>query len=138
MPIIVQGTKIVFNDSTEQTTAGKTGTVTSIATGNGLQGGTITTSGTLSVACPSYNTVGSYCYGAISKASGGSGAVSGSTYAAGTSTQQIQAVAIRTDNNGYANPTVSNNLSGTWRWMSGNYGVDPYGDLILGIACRVT
>lgn len=42
------------------TGTGGSGTVTSVATGNGLQGGTITSTGTLSVACPSLNTVGSY------------------------------------------------------------------------------
>lgn len=38
------------------------GTVTSVATGNGLSGGTITTTGTLTVACPTYQSVGSYCF----------------------------------------------------------------------------
>jgi len=38
------------------------GTVTSVATGNGLQGGTITTSGTLSIACPSALSVGAYSF----------------------------------------------------------------------------
>ena len=62
MPITVSGTTITFNDSTTQTTAGKSGTVTSVATGNGLSGGTITTTGTLIIACPSFNTVGSYAF----------------------------------------------------------------------------
>lgn len=39
------------------------GTVTSVATGNGLQGGTITSSGTLSIAAPSAASVGSYAVG---------------------------------------------------------------------------
>jgi hypothetical protein len=60
MPISINNTTLTFNDATTQTTAGQPGTVTSVATGNGLQGGTITTSGTLSVACPSVDTVGSY------------------------------------------------------------------------------
>ena len=41
-------------------TSSATGTVTSVATGNGLQGGTITTSGTLSITAPAFNSVGSY------------------------------------------------------------------------------
>jgi hypothetical protein len=60
MPITISGTTITFNNGTTQTTAGGSGTVTSIATGNGLSGGTITSSGTLVIACPSLNTVGSY------------------------------------------------------------------------------
>jgi len=36
------------------------GTVTSVATGNGLSGGTITTTGTLTIAAPSYQSIGSY------------------------------------------------------------------------------
>ena len=46
------------------------GTVTSVATGNGLQGGTITTSGTLSITAPGYQTVGSYIYGAPGNSGG--------------------------------------------------------------------
>jgi hypothetical protein len=42
------------------TGTGGSGTVTSVATGNGLSGGTITTSGTLTVACPTAASVGSY------------------------------------------------------------------------------
>jgi len=44
------------------TGTGGSGTVTSVATGNGLSGGTITTSGTLTVACPTYGSVGSYAF----------------------------------------------------------------------------
>ena len=60
MAISVSGTTITFNDATTQTTAGKSGTVTSVATGNGLSGGTITTSGTLVIAAPSAGSIGSY------------------------------------------------------------------------------
>jgi len=38
------------------------GTVTAVATGNGLSGGTITSSGTLVIAAPAFNTVGSYIF----------------------------------------------------------------------------
>jgi len=48
MTITVSGTTLTFNDSTTMTTAA-TGTVTSVATGNGLTGGTITGSGTISL-----------------------------------------------------------------------------------------
>lgn len=79
MPVSINNTTLTFNDGSTQTTSagvksvnGQTGvvtistgsgTVTSVATGNGLQGGTITTSGTLSVAAPGYQTVGSYILG---------------------------------------------------------------------------
>jgi len=48
MTITVSGTTLTFNDATTMTTAA-TGTVTSVATGNGLTGGTITGSGTISL-----------------------------------------------------------------------------------------
>lgn len=63
MPVSIENTVIRFNDGTTQSTAAgaASGTVTSVATGNGLTGGTITTSGTLSITAPSYQSVGSYC-----------------------------------------------------------------------------
>jgi hypothetical protein len=41
-------------------TSSASGTVTSVATGNGLSGGTITTSGTLVLDAPAFNSVGGY------------------------------------------------------------------------------
>ena len=104
--------------------AGSTGTVTSVATGNGLQGGTITTSGTLSVACPGFNTVGSYCMATVFTG-GFLNITSGTNYAAGSSGNagEIWAYSI-----GAASP----NLSGTWKWMGGNAGGNE------AIACRVS
>jgi hypothetical protein len=137
MPITVSGTAITFNDATTQTTAftGGGGTVTSVATGNGLQGGTITTSGTLSVACPTQNTVGSYCYSALNVNNGQSISF-GTNYAAGTGVIQIQAGV------GWLGlgENVSNILSGTWKWMSGNStaSFDQNGVKAYGIACRVS
>ena len=125
MPITVSGTSITFNDATTQTTAATSG-VTSVATGNGLSGGTITTSGTLTVACPSFNSVGSYVTALATITTTGT-ITAGSTYSAGTGNFQIQSIE---QNNG----TTQNNLSGTWRWMAasglGNQSA-------TGIACRV-
>lgn len=59
MPISINNTTLTFNNGTTMTTAA-TGTVSSVATGNGLTGGTITTSGTISIAPPTYQSVGSY------------------------------------------------------------------------------
>ena len=65
-PSLVAGSGISVSGSFPNQTITSTlagGTVTSVATGNGLQGGTITSSGTLSVACPSWGSIGSYATG---------------------------------------------------------------------------
>jgi len=105
MAISISGTTLTFNDNTTQTTAA-TGTVSSVATGNGLQGGTITTSGTLSVACPTFNTVGSYVFGQMNI---NTTVTSGADYSAGNGNQQVQSGAM--------NGQSQNNLSGSWRLM---------------------
>jgi len=129
MPTTINGTGITFPNGTTQTTAASgAGTVTSVATGNGLSGGTITTSGTLVLACPSFNTVGSYCYGRYQN--NGWYPTSGSNYSAGASGFWSAS------NNDISPPTVeaSNNLSGTWKWMGGTTGTLAYGSAII---CRV-
>ena len=107
-------------------TAG-TGTVTSVATGNGLSGGTITSTGTLVVACPTHNTVGSYVFGGIASSQA---LTFGSNYAAGTGSSQVQAFYI--ENNGAFNAV--NSLSGTWKWMTAT----TQGNPSSGILCRVS
>jgi hypothetical protein len=77
----------------DQTWATVSGGVTSVATGNGLSGGTITSTGTLVVACPGFNTVGSYCLVGASTTSRNSVAA-GSTYAAGFGSNQVFACAV--------------------------------------------
>jgi hypothetical protein len=104
------GNVLTSNGTTWTSSAGSTGTVTSIATGNGLSGGTITSSGTLTIAAPSFNSIGSYCYVYV-YGGGGTTLTSGSTYSAGGGVGQIQS------GNGIG--AGVNNLSGTWRWMSG-------------------
>lgn len=114
MAITVSGTSIVFNDATTQTTAftGGGGTVTSVATGNGLSGGTITSSGTLVIAAPSYNSVGSYIQGMRYN----TGTITANTnYAAGGGAGQIRSCIIGIGG--------SNNLSGTWKNMGGDASV---------------
>jgi hypothetical protein len=101
-----------------QTGAVSAGTVSSVATGNGLQGGTITTSGTLSVACPGFNTIGSYAYCITTQGSYNPG----SNYAAGAGINQV----IAYDSGG--TPVIS----GTWKWMSS------YLETGFGVACRVS
>ncbi|NBP66674.1 MAG: hypothetical protein EBU66_18760 [Bacteroidetes bacterium] len=108
--IIIHASQELINN-----TSSASGTVTSVATGNGLQGGTITTSGTLSIACPGINTVGSYIYAQLQDVFTGMNA--GSNYSAGTGRQQI--AAWGTDNCGGFNSSYS--ISGTWKLMAGNY-----------------
>jgi hypothetical protein len=119
------------------TGTGGAGTVTSVATGNGLQGGTITSTGTLSVACPTFNTVGSYAFVAWLKGPG-QAPTSGTNYSAGASNTQLSSFSFRADTNGLGNLNPTNNLSGTWKWLGGNPPANPYGDFQAGIACRVS
>lgn len=111
-----------------------TGTVTSIATGNGLQGGTITTSGTLSIACPEFNSIGSYAFVVCFSNSGGIGAQPGANYAAGNGPLQMQSNCLLGDGTG--NP--ANNLSGTWKWMSSPGQAGSNLAPSSGIACRIS
>lgn len=80
------------------------GTVTSVATGNGLSGGTITSSGTLSLACPTFNTVGSYSiWFNVPQPR-----TSGSNYSG-----------VITADTDVVGDVVQVNLSGTWKFMGG-------------------
>ncbi len=111
-----------------------TGTVTSVATGNGLSGGTITTSGTLTVACPTFNSVGSYCYIQFGDGTGTSiTLVSGNNYAAGSGRDGITSAATSSELTVFN----SNNLSGSWKWMGASYGSTGAGHF-TGIGCRVS
>ena len=134
----MDNTTLTFNNGTTMTTAA-TGTVSSVATGNGLQGGTITTSGTLSVACPTFNTVGSYVWGATNpnRTAGTSNVTSGSNYSAGGGGNQIGTGALNHDDGGGLGLPYANNLSGTWKWMgaSGSIGA---GGSVNGVCCRVS
>ena len=105
------------------------GNVTSVATGNGLSGGTITGSGTLVVACPSFNSVGSYVFAATGDPYPGMSG--GSNYSAGNGSQQIQSGAIASDASSYD----TNNLSGTWKWMGAS---GTGGGGWFAVACRVS
>jgi hypothetical protein len=109
-------------------TPAPSGTVTSVATGNGLQGGTITTSGTLSLAAPNFNTVGSYAYVFRNSANGSMS--SGASISPGTGLAQVQSTYIYVDFSGYG---TTNNLSGTYRWMGGDTGTSA----CIGIAVRL-
>jgi hypothetical protein len=133
---VTAGTGISVSASTGAVTissSGGAGTVTSVATGNGLSGGTITTSGTLTVACPSANTVGSYAM--VYYNGTGSSSTYGSNYSAGTGGNQLVLPWMRTNGCGTFYVGSTNGLSGTWKWLSGSDN-SPTGN--LGIACRVS
>lgn len=118
------------------TGTGGSGTVTSVATGNGLSGGTITTTGTLTVACPSFNSVGSYVWGRVNTVSAITG---GATFSAGSGASQVQSVwselvqinCFQAWQAGY----FKNELSGTWRAMQG---VTATGQPHYMLFCRVS
>jgi hypothetical protein len=134
MAVSINGTTLTFNDATTMTTAA-TGTVTSVATGNGLSGGTITTSGTLTIAAPTFNSVGSWCLGFVTVTTTSSWAV-GDGLAAGTGNKQVSSNQI-TDSPCGPNNNKVNNLSGTWRVYSSASSTragDYYGVLF----CRVS
>ena len=134
---LTAGTGISVSGATGAVTVSATGggTVTSVATGNGLSGGTITSSGTLTVACPSFNTVGSYCWVAL-VAAGSVTSTGGTNYSAGASNNQLLS---SSNHNSVARTT--NNLSGTWKWMGSTYSLtrEPCSpQYIEGLACRVS
>lgn len=121
MPISINNTTLTFNNGTTMTTAA-TGTVSSVATGNGLSGGTITTSGTLTIACPAFNTVGSYY--ADATAYGGPGTTNfstGSNYAQGFNPNQIYV----------------QGGSGTWKVMCATVQAIDYGAVSVPLICKV-
>jgi hypothetical protein len=112
------------------------GTVTSVATGNGLSGGAITSTGTLVIACPTFDSVGSYAMcGSMSGFN--SAFTAGSNYAAGSTSNTLAPVCLDFDGASSATVTgvTSGSLSGTWKWMSATISSNTY---IAGIACRVS
>jgi hypothetical protein len=110
--------------------AGNLGTVTSVATGNGLQGGTITSTGTLSVACPSVGTVGSYAFGY-------SGYQTGNVSPGGTKASGMVYAAIAKDGNGDMQFSTDTTMSGTWRCM-GNSLANNWDGGVATLWCRVS
>jgi len=100
-----------------------TGSVTSVATGNGLAGGTITSSGTLTLGSVTHDSVGCYASGKIAT---NVGALSmGSTFAGGSFT--VQNAAYSDEGGAMVGTGVTSTLSGTYRYVGiafgGNYQV---------------
>jgi hypothetical protein len=136
---LVAGTGISISGSTGAVTvtnsSSASGTVTSVATGNGLSGGTITTTGTLAVACPSYNSVGSYALVACTSFTNSYSA--GTNLSGGTGNNQLQVSSLRTGCGGVLSIGINQGaVSGTWKIM---FVVDnPLGASMGGVACRVS
>jgi hypothetical protein len=117
------------------TGTGGSGTVTSVATGNGLSGGTITSTGTLTIAAPSFNSVGSYCWVSI-YVGGATTFAAGASLAAGSSSGQVRNI-YYTSGCCFANG--ENTLSGTWRVFNRAQGASSGSNLgITTIACRIS
>lgn len=88
--------------------SGSGGSVTSVATGNGLSGGTITSTGTLVIAAPTAGSVGSYTLARVT------GVIGGTTYTYGSNYAIVDTWDIVDD----TTITVRNNaLTGTWKWL---------------------
>lgn len=124
------GNVLMSNGTTWASSA--TGTVTSVATGNGLSGGTITTSGTLTIAAPTFNSVGSYA-GCVVRLNTDQTVTAGSDYSAGTGFNQV--TACKSFDGGSSS---SNVLSGTWRWMNASYTSTGAPTNAVGVMVRVS
>jgi len=127
------GNVLVSNGTTW--TSGGAG-VTSAVAGNGIAVSGATGAVTISVASPSFNTVGSYVEGAVALGPSASFTVtSGSNISAGTSNGLIQSTVAYRLGNAY-----SNNLSGTWKWMGATVSDTTGGDVyyFYAVCCRVS
>jgi hypothetical protein len=142
---LTQGSGITITNASGSITiasSGGSGTVTSVATGNGLSGGTITSTGTLIIACPTFNSIGSYASVAVTITQNVSNTVTGGTnYSAGTSNGQVSGLVLRGIYDIDATMRIgnSNTLSGTWKWMGGTKTVNIgccNTSCWIGIACR--
>ena len=133
------GNLLTSNGTTWVSAAAPSGGVTSVATGNGLSGGTITSTGTLVIACPTYNTVGSYALitGQKSIPNQTSTYASGSNYAVGTSNNQVQAGSLVSNEYGVG-PNSDGSISGTWKWMGPAAGINAAGEYAFVVGCRVS
>lgn len=120
---------VLTSDGTTWTSAAPpSGGVTSAVAGNGIAVSASTGAVTFSAAAPTFNTVGAYVFG---RSQNSAGYPSGTTVSAGTGAG-VQSTNVTQTN-------VTNNLSGTWRWMGSPVPADPCGTAVAhGIWVRVT
>jgi hypothetical protein len=142
---LTQGSGITITNASGSITIAASGSsgVTSVATGNGLSGGTITTTGTLVIACPTFNSIGSYAY-AITNGNGtqvSATITAGSNYSAGGGQNQVSTFVAYNNNDtqNYTGVAGITALSGTWKWMGGTVSIASGNwPSIIAIACRVS
>ena len=103
-------------------TSGSAG-VTSAVAGNGIAVSGATGAVTISVAAPSFNSIGSYVWASVFNTTPFS-ITSGSTYTGGTSDGQVR--------------VAGNTISGTWRLMSGSLTTTNYSQDLYGLFVRVS
>lgn len=104
----------------------------SVTTGNGLSGaGTVASP--LTVAAPSFNSIGSYVWAKIQNNSS-STITSGNNYSPGTGDLQIMSSVVWSSGGIY---TAVNNLSGTWRYMGATVTPSACVNQVAGIFVRV-
>jgi hypothetical protein len=120
------GNILTSNGTTWVSSTPAAGGVTSVATGNGLTGGTITSTGTLSIAAPNYGSVGSYVMAASS-----SGMTNQQNYSA------TKTVTAYFAGDGSGDFFYTTNLSGTWRWLGATV-AGQYGDRLATVCVRVS
>jgi hypothetical protein len=94
-----------------------------LSAGNGLSG-----TNPIAVAAPTFNTVGSNVNGTMTIYP--SSISSGQNFAAGAAFNQVQS--------SYSNAAgLTNNLSGTWKWLGAPVASGPCGTVVAGVFCRV-
>ena len=113
-------------------------TVAPGASGNVLtSNGSTWTSTAIPSSIPAAGAIGSYVMCAINIAGNNAYPVFGDTYAAGTGTNQVQSY-IMSNNGGFFNYVVTDNLTGNWRWVAGSNGSNSGNPYIFGLAVRVS
>ena len=133
------GNVLTSNGSTWISSALPAGGVTSAVAGNGVAVSGATGAVTFSAVCPTFNTVGSYCFGGAVNSVTGLNLTAGSNYSAGGGNGQSQGFATVSENATFYNGS-NNNLSGTWKWMGATYTtLSGYGGTSIGgLMCRVS
>lgn len=110
------GNLLTSNGTTWTSAAPPAGGVTSAVAGNGVAVSAATGAVTFSAAAPTFNSVGSYAFVAVGNSSAPS-YTAGSNYSAGATTINSSYLFLNPCT-GMATYGYSNNLSGTWKWMS--------------------
>jgi hypothetical protein len=141
---LTAGSGISLSGSTGGVTISATGGgVTSAVAGNGISVSGSTGAVTFAVACPTYNTVGSYVQGGWTNNCSSVSLNSGSNYSAGGGNRQIFAVTMTANagpEGGYMGFVRTENISGTWKLMgASSTGAQPMGSAANGtLFCRVS